>query len=316
MLFFGGFMTKKWSAADIPDLIGRRALITGGNSGIGLQTALELARHGAEVVVTARNPASGASALASIREVVPGAHLDLVILDLSRLESVRAVAAAMTGKLDILINNAGVMAVPQRRLTADGFELQFGTNHLGHFALTLLLLPALRRSVSPVVVTVASLAHRRAKMDFDNLQGERRYTPWDAYSRSKLANLMFAQELQRRAPALRSHPVHPGVAFTNLALGGPRMGSNWQAPLMQLGFRLFGQSAARGALPSLQAATLPGLQGGVYIGPDGPGGMFGAPAPAPMTAEASDIAKAARLWDVSEQLTGVRYTAAAKDTEN
>jgi NAD(P)-dependent dehydrogenase (short-subunit alcohol dehydrogenase family) len=144
-------------------------------------------------------------------------------------------------------------------------------------------------------------------MEFDNLQSERRYTPWNAYSQSKLANLMFGLELQRRAAWLRSNPVHPGVTFTNLALGGPRMGRNWQAPLMQLGFRLIGQSAANGALPSLQAATQPGLKGGVYIGPDGPGGLFGAPTTARMTPEAADPVKAARLWEVSEHLTGTSF---------
>ena len=298
-------MAEKWRAADIPDLTGKRALVTGGNSGIGLYTVLELARHGAEVVIASRDPARAEQAVRTIRAEVPAARLQTASLDLSSLASVHALAAAETGVLDILVNNAGVMAVPQRLLTADGFELQFGTNHLGHFALTLLLMPALRRSAAPVVVTVASLAHRRARMEFDNLQGERRYTPWDAYSRSKLANLMFGLELQRRVAWLRSNPVHPGVTVTNLALGGPRMGRNWQAPLMQLGFRLFGQSAARGALPSLQAATLPGMQGGVYIGPDGPGGMFGSPTTARMTSEAADPAKAARLWDVSERLTGV-----------
>ncbi len=297
-------MTKKWSASDIPDLTGKRALVTGGNSGIGFHTVRELALHGAEVILATRDKARGETALINIRKSLPNAKIELALLDLSYLDKIRSLASSVNGKLDILINNAGVMAVPQRCLTTDGFELQFGTNHLGHFALTLLLLPALRLSPAPVVVTVASLAHRRARMEFDNLQGERRYTPWDAYSRSKLANIMFALELSRRAPELRSHPVHPGVTFTNLALGGPRLGANWRAPFLQLGFRLIGQSATKGALPTLQAATLSSLPNGLYIGPDGPGGMFGSPAPAPMTAEAADASKAARLWDVSESLTG------------
>jgi NAD(P)-dependent dehydrogenase (short-subunit alcohol dehydrogenase family) len=299
-------MATKWRAEDIPDLTGKRALVTGGNSGIGLYTVLELARHGAEVLLAARDPARADAALQTIRREVPATRVDFVALDLSDQASIRALAASQTGTLDILINNAGVMGVPERRLTKDGFELQFGTNHLGHFALTLLLLPALRRSSAPVVVTVASIAHRRAHLEFDNLQGERRYDPFAAYAQSKLANLMFGLELHRRVDWLRSNPVHPGVSFTNIVMGGPNLVPNWRVPLMQLGFRLIGQPAARGALPSLQAATLPGLAGGVYIGPDGPRGMFGAPAPASMTKEAADPAKAARLWEVSASLTGLR----------
>ncbi len=312
-------MPAKWTVADIPDLTGKRALVTGGNSGIGYHTVLELARRGAEVILAARDATRGLAALARVKAEAPAAKVAFSLLDLSRLESVRELAGGFSGKLDILVNNAGVMAVPQRRLTEDGFELQFGTNHLGHFALTVLLLPALRQSAAPVVVTVASLAHRRAHMAFDNLQGERRYTPWDAYSRSKLANIMFALALPSRIAGLRSHPVHPGVTFTNLARGGPRLGQNWRAPLLQFGFRLIGQSAARGALPSLMAAAMPNAQtplpNGTYIGPDGPRGMFGWPTVASMTAGAADAAVAARLWDISEQLTGVSCPVEAEHTQ-
>ena len=214
--------TGKWTTERIPSQAGKTALITGANSGIGYQTALELARHGAHVLLGCRNEAKGQAALERLRREAPGASAEVVQLDMASLASIRAFAAAFPGRgiaLDLLINNAGVMALPRRELTEDGFERQFGTNHLGHFALTGLLLPALLAAPAPRVVTVASLAHRDGKIEFDNLQSERRYKPWEAYGASKLANILFAKELDRRARAAHSRllslAVHPGVSTTS-----------------------------------------------------------------------------------------------------
>ena len=209
--------TRKWTAEQIPSQAGKTALITGANSGIGYQTALELAHHGAHVLLGCRNEAKGRAALERLLREAPGASAEVVQLDMASLASIRAFAAAFLGRgiaLDLLINNAGVMALPKRELTEDGFERQFGTNHLGHFALTGLLLPALLAAPAPRVVTVASLAHRTGKIEFDNLQRERGVRAWDAYNASKLANILFAKELDRRARAahnrLLSLAVHPG----------------------------------------------------------------------------------------------------------
>jgi NAD(P)-dependent dehydrogenase (short-subunit alcohol dehydrogenase family) len=295
----------RWTEADMPDLSGRRMIVTGGNSGIGLETVRALCRHGAEVVLAARDPGRGEAALRTL--AAEGLKPRFAALDLSSLASIRRFAAGIES-VDVLINNAGVMGMPRRMLTEDGFERQFGTNHLGHFALTGLLLPTLLRGTDPRVVTVASIAHRRARIDFDNLQGERRYVPMAAYAVTKLANLLFAQELRRRAAGrLDSIAVHPGVSFTSIVTNGMGQGGDWKAPLMQLAFRLIGQSAARGALPSLMAASGAAPKDAVYIGPDGIREMAGYPAPAAMTAQARDLGAARRLWEVSEQLTGVHY---------
>nr|MBF6620797.1 SDR family NAD(P)-dependent oxidoreductase [Patulibacter sp.] len=226
-----------WSATDIDDLRGRRAVVTGANSGLGLQTATELARAGADVTLACRSAERAERAVATIRDAVPGALLHVEALDLSDLASVRACAERITANgqpLDILINNAGVMATPQRR-TADGFELQLGTNHLGHFAFTGLLLDALRAAPAPRVVTVSSAMHRVGSIDFDDLQWERSYGPWKAYGRSKLANLLFARELQVRVDAagipLRSYAAHPGYSATALQTTGPGMGGGVMARL-------------------------------------------------------------------------------------
>ncbi len=303
----------RWTADEIPDLSGRTAVVTGGNSGIGYHTALELARHGARVVVASRSGDKGRAAVKQIKDATSGAAVvEWAGLDLANLASVRDFATHFDGPLDLLVNNAGVMMVP-RQLTADGFEMQLGTNHLGHFALTGLLLPALLAStggVPPRVVTVSSGEHHKGTMDFDDLMGERTYGQMRAYQQSKLANLLFTFELQRRADTagvnLLSVAAHPGFASTNLGHSGN--------PLMALAVRvaqLAAQPAAQGALPTLCAATAPDVQGAEYFGPDGRGEQRGYPQRVRASAAAQDEAAAKRLWDESEKLTGVRYEALA-----
>ena len=307
--------TGKWTAEQIPSQAGKTALITGANSGIGYQAALELARHGAHVLLGCRNEAKGRAALERLLREAPGASAEVVPLDMASLASVRAFAAAFIGRgiaLDLLINNAGVMALPKRELTEDGFERQFGTNHLGHFALTGLLLPALLAAPAPRVVTVASLAHRTGKIDFDNLQRERGYEGWDAYNASKLANILFAKELDRRARAAHSRllslAVHPGVSTTSIFENGPGT-MNLKAIMVKLLAPVMMQNDEAGALPTLYAATSPDAKGGEYIGPDGFGELKGAPVVVQPRPQALDVAVGERLWTVSEELTGVHYPA-------
>ena len=303
----------KWNAGQIPHQGGKTALVTGANSGIGYQAALELARHGAHVLLGCRNAAKGLAALERIHRESPGASVAVVELDMASLASVRRFAAefALDGRaLDLLINNAGVMALPKRELTQDGFERQFGTNHLGHFALTGLLIPSLLRASAPRVVTVSSLAHRNGKIEFDNLQSERKYVPWDAYNASKLANLLFALELERRArkaaSRLVSIPVHPGISRTNIFDNGP--GSNdLKAIAVKILAPVLTQADDMGALPTLYAATSPQARGGEYIGPDGFKGFKGYPTVETPRPQALDESVAKRLWTVSEELTGVVY---------
>jgi NAD(P)-dependent dehydrogenase (short-subunit alcohol dehydrogenase family) len=303
---------SSWTAADIPALSGRTAVVTGANSGIGFHTALELARHGADVVMASRDVSRGEDALARVRAEVPDAAASLAPLDLADLSSVRGFAAAMLERpapIDLLVNNAGVMALP-RRQTTDGFEMQFGTNHLGHFALTGLLLPALVARPGSRVVTVSSGVAQVGRIHLDDLQGKRWYWRWSAYAQSKLANLLFAFELDRRATAagtgLISVAAHPGFAATNLQAASPRLqGHKLRAGATGLGAQLFGQPAAAGALPSLYAATAPDVHGGDYYGPDGPSSMRGHPTIVTPPHRALDPALAARLWAESERLTGV-----------
>lgn len=305
---------SRWTAADLPPQDGKTALVTGANGGIGYFTALELARRGAAVVLACRSREKGEDAVRRLKSELPDAKAEFAPLDLADLKSVRACAAAWGGRaLDVLVNNAGVMAYPERRTTADGFEAQLGTNHLGHFALTLLLLPALRRAPTPRVVTVSSIAHRRGRIDFDDLQAERRYEGWTAYAQSKLANLLFAYELQRRANAaglpLRSVAAHPGVAFTNLFVAGPEGGrSTLKSRFYSFLFPILLNTEERGALPTLYAAAAPEAEPGGYYGPDGVREMRGWPAPAKAEAAARDQAAATRLWEVSERLTGLTGT--------
>jgi NAD(P)-dependent dehydrogenase (short-subunit alcohol dehydrogenase family) len=304
-------MGSGWTAADIPDQGDRLAVVTGANSGLGLATARELARAGARVVIASRDTDKANGAATQIRSDVPRAQLEVARLDLADLESVRAFAAALPangGSLQLLVNNAGVMA-PPRRLTKDGFESQFGTNHLGHFALTGLLLPRLLAAPQPRVVTVASAAHRVGKIRFNDLQWERHYNNWLAYGQSKLANLLFCFELQRRATAagatLRSVAAHPGWAATNLQFAGPAHA--YERAIMAIGNKTIAQNAAMGALPTLYAATDPGLLGGSYVGPGGIGEVRGSPRVVAAAAKAYDEDAARRLWEASEQLTGVQY---------
>jgi NAD(P)-dependent dehydrogenase (short-subunit alcohol dehydrogenase family) len=305
-----------WTTDDIPDLSGRTAVVTGANSGLGFESALALTRAGAEVVLACRDQTKGAEAADRITGSVPSATVSLVPLDLSDLSSVRAFAAVIGEKyagLDILLNNAGVMAIP-RRETADGFEMQFGTNHLGHFALTGLLLDSLLARPGARVVTVSSAVAQVGRIRFDDLQGTAKYGKWSAYSQSKLANQLFTLELDRRASRagldLVSVAAHPGYAATNLQAVGPQMsGSSLMERMTDLGNRLFGQSAAGGALPSLYGATAPGVSGGQYFGPDGFMAQRGAPTAVSFVKAAKDPVTARRLWEVSEELTGVRFTA-------
>ena len=300
--------TSKWTAADIPDQAGRVAVVTGANSGLGLVTARELARAGARVTLACRSAEKGETAAGRIRSAVPGADVTPAVLDLAALESVRAFAAGAPERVDLLINNAGVMAAP-RRLTAEGFESQFGTNHLGHFALTGLLLGRLLSAPAPRVVTVSSALHRRGTMSFDDLQGEHKYNPWGAYGQSKLANLMFCFELQRRAveagTALLSMAAHPGYAATNLQFAATDR--FYEKAFGWIGNRLLAQSADMGALPTLYAATVSDLPGGTYVGPGGRSEQRGYPRVVTAAGKAYDEAAWRRLWEVSEQLTGVHY---------
>ncbi|MFJ8631246.1 oxidoreductase [Streptomyces sp. NPDC093568] len=302
-----------WSAQDIPDLSGRVAVVTGANSGLGHVTARELARKGARVVLACRSEARGTAARDRLVREVPGARAELKLLDLGDLGSVREFSATFPyDRLDLLVNNAGVMALPYGT-TADGFETQFGVNHLGHFALTGLLLPALLGTPGARVVTVSSPLHALSNVDLTDLNSEHRYRRWLAYARSKTANLLFTHELARRL-AVRGADViaaaaHPGYADTNLQTAGPRMrGRRGSERLVLLGNRLFAQSADAGALPTLYAATAPAVRPDSFTGPSF--AMWrGTPAPswrAPWTLNdtMSDL-----LWGASERLTGVAYDA-------
>ena len=302
-----------FKASALPAQQGRTAVVTGATGGLGFECALALAAAGAEVVVTGRNAAKGQDALARIRQKHPAAAVSFGLLDLASLDSVASFVSAYTAhhnSLDLLINNAGVMAVPIRHETRDGFELQFGTNYLGHFALTGRLMPLLRRGTSPRVVNVASLAHLRGRIDFKDPQG-RRYHPWKAYGQSKLAMLMFGIELQRRSAALgwgvTGLSAHPGWAMTDIFTNGPTLGgaSGWKERIGMLAFPVFGQSAEAGARPILFAATAPKVQAGGYYGPNGFGELKGAPKVARISQQARNVDAAARLWDLSVDLTGV-----------
>jgi NAD(P)-dependent dehydrogenase (short-subunit alcohol dehydrogenase family) len=308
-------MFTRWTADDMPGQQGRTALVTGANSGIGFHQALELARHGACVLLACRDSGRGEAARDAIMAELPAASIELVPLDLADLDSVALLADRLLGRdggLDLLINNAGVMAVPRRRTTAQGFELQFGTNYLGHFALTGRLLPALLARPGSRVVTVSSVAHRLGSIRLDDLQSERGYGPWRAYGQSKLANALFTVELDRRLRAAGASTLsvgaHPGYSRTELMSSGPRLGGGGiQAQILGLGTWFSGQSAAHGALPVLRAATDPGARGGDYYGPGGPGELAGHPRKVRYAGKAHDERLAAQLWQASEALTGVSF---------
>lgn len=304
-----------WTEDDLPSLVGRRVIVTGANTGLGRHTAEALAARGAAVTMAVRTLSKGEDAAAAIRAAHPAAEVAVMRLDLAELESVRAFASAWSaanpGGLDLLINNAGVMAIPRRR-TADGFEMQLGTNHLGHFALTGLLLPALVAVPHSRVVTVSSNAHRAGRMDFGDLMGERRYGRWRAYGQSKLANLLFTGELQRRIDragmSIKAMAAHPGFASTDLLVDRQASGGNSLAQRVKdWGSRAFAQPASMGALPTLFAATMPDLPGDTYVGPSGLLEQRGHPVVVGRSAAARNRADAERLWTLSEELTSVTY---------
>lgn len=304
-----------WTAADIPDQHGRTALVTGASDGLGLITAEALAAHGATVLLGCRSREKGERAQARVAAAATGPAPALVRLDLTDLGSVRTTAETLNGslrRLDLLVNNAGIMAVPLA-YTSDGFESQFATNHLGHYALTGLLLPALLRSPEPRVVTLSSNAHRMGKARWDDPNfKESRYSAWAAYGRSKLANLQFMSELGRRAGEagvpLTSVAAHPGYAATNLVTTTrSATGHRLRGGVMVVADKVLAQSSEQGALPQLYAATMPEVASGEFYGPDGLGEMRGYPRLVGRTRAASDEGSARRLWDVSAKLTGVTY---------
>jgi NAD(P)-dependent dehydrogenase (short-subunit alcohol dehydrogenase family) len=300
-------MPEQWTANDIPNLSGKIAIITGANSGLGYESAVALAAKGAHVVMACRNPKKADQAKTDLLERVPNASVELAALDLSSLASVRAFVEAFKAKhakLDILMNNAGLMAIP-KTTTADGFESQFGVNHLAHFALTGLLLDRLLAAPGSRVVNVSSQAHTGGRINFDDLQSDKSYSRFGAYAQSKAANILFTRELQKHldhagAPIL-SVAAHPGFAATNLLTSGfPPLDG-----LLGFGARIIGQTAAMGALPQLYAATAPDVQGAEYFGPRRT--WRGYPVRLMPSRYSQDDGIAARLWEVSEQLTGVRY---------
>lgn len=296
---------EKWTADQMPDQSGRVAIVTGANSGIGYEAARQLARHGATVIMACRNPERGEAAVAAIEGEGPAGSVALMTLDLADLSSVRAFAEAFHqryDRLDLLINNAGVMMPPERWETKDGFEIQFGVNHLGHFALTGLLLDRLLETPRSRVVTVSSSMARLGEMNFDDLQGEQSYSGRGAYGQSKLANLLFTFELQRRLAAAGAKTLavaaHPGYTATDLQR---------HSRLFRVLNPLVAQKPDKGALPTLYAAVGEDVQGGDYYGPDGFQEMRGHPKKVTPPDRATDEAAAARLWAVSEELTGVRF---------
>jgi NAD(P)-dependent dehydrogenase (short-subunit alcohol dehydrogenase family) len=309
--------TKPTKDISVPDQTGKIVVVTGGNSGIGLEAARRLAQAGARVVIAVRNPAKGEAAVEDIRAGHPSGEVSAESVDLSSLASIRHFAAVMTKReqpIDILINNAGIMAVPKRDETEDGFELQIGTNFLGHFALTGLLLPVLQRADTPRVVTISSNAAKFGRINLSDLQSERRYGAWRAYGQSKLADLIFAFELQRRSVAngwgVTSNAAHPGSTHTNLQATGPNHGTGKHGNGMigiLMRFPGVSQDAAAGALPTLYAATSPDAVGSGYYGPNGFQELNGVPAPASVPRRAIDAATASELWAQAEVLTGVRF---------
>lgn len=315
-------MSKGWTSDDIPDLTGRTAVVTGGNSGIGLIECRELARHGATVILACRNQRKGQEAAAKIREALgpgsSGAKVEVRQLDLASLDSIREFAEQFRADhpdgLDLLINNAGVMA-PPRLETKDGFELQIGTNHLGHFALTGRLFDSLKKKPGSRVVTVSSIAARMGKLNFDDLQSKERYSRWPAYGQSKLANQVFALDLQsligESGLDMKSMAAHPGVSATNLTSAGNDLDTGLMGmlskPFLKLNDLVIAQGAEAGALPVLRAATDPELAGGSYIGPDGRGQRRGNPVIVPPLKPALDRTQADRLWKASVEATGVDF---------
>ena len=313
-------MKKKMTTVAVPDLTGRLAVVTGASSGLGLGLSTRLAAAGAEVLLAVRDPGKGEAALNRIRTEVPGARVSLRTLDLASLVSVTALAEQLDAEgrpVSLLINNAGVMAPATRHTTADELELQFGTNYIGHFALTARLLPLLSAGQARVT-TMTSSAARQARLNWTDLQGERKYSPVRAYGQSKLADLMFALELDRRSRTdgwgIVSNAAHPGTTTTGLYAAGPNLGRKRPAPHEAIMTRLAGwgvlvHGVEQGLLPALYAATSAQAQGGRLYGPDGIGQFTGGPAELPIYRSARDEAEAARLWDYSLRLVGVEFSA-------
>jgi len=307
-------MADNWTTDSMPDLSGKIAVVTGANSGLGYETALGLAQKGAQVIVASRDANKGQEAVRKLQSGRPKGSVSFMQLDLASLAAISGFAtnyAKQYKTLDLLINNAGVMHLPYRE-TADGFEMQFGTNHLGHFALTGLLLPTILKTPKARIVTISSGLHHSGHINFDDLNGKQNYNEYKAYSQSKLANLLFTYELQRKLKAHGANAMavaaHPGYSATNLQFGAARMtGSALRERMMQVANTLLAQSAAMGALPTLMAATSPTLQGGEYIGPKGFQEMRGYPVVVKSNTESNDLSVAQRLWTVSEELTGVKY---------
>lgn len=307
-------MTQRWTEDEIGDRSGTVALVTGANSGIGWEAARALAQHGAHVVMACRSTERASEALERIEATDPAGSLEIIELDLADLGSVARAAkdfGAHHDRLEVLVNNAGLMWTPRQR-TAQGFEMQFGVNHLGHFALTGHLMPVLASAERARVVTVSSMGHRPGRIDFDDINSDDGYSPYRAYFQSKLANLLFTRELQRRLAGIHSTVMavaaHPGASETNLGHESP---GGLAGRLMVVGRpltdRLFTQSAQMGALPTLRAATDPAARGGDYFGPGGFMEQRGHPVKVEMSSRARDLSVARRLWDLSEEMTGVRY---------
>ncbi|MGB5811051.1 MAG: oxidoreductase [Polyangiales bacterium] len=306
-------MTEPWNLSRVPDLSGKTVIVTGANSGIGLEAALVFATHRADVILGCRSREKAAAAVARIEEHVPDANLMVIPLDLADLASIEAFATRVHSEresVDVLVNNAGVMALPRQR-TKDGFEMQFGTNHLGHFALTAHLLDSLLAVPGGRIVNVSSFMHKYGRIRLDDPNADDRYNKWVAYASSKLANLLFTHELDRRLKTAGKGAIsvacHPGWASTNLAVEGPRLsGSQVMGSLASWANSTFAQSAAEGALPTVYASTEP-LVGGEFIGPDGFRTWRGRPALQVPSPKARDAGLARQLWDTSEQLTGIQY---------
>lgn len=282
------------------------AIVTGANGGIGYQVAVNLAGKNTKVILACRDPIRATAAIERIKAQYPQADLEFAPLDLSNLSSVRAFVAEQSAKrknIDLLINNAAIMALPERKLSPDGFEIQFATNHLGHFALTNWLMPLLTNSAAPRVVTVSSIAHRYGNIDFNNLQGEQAYEGWKAYGNSKLANLLFSFELARRAQNLTSIAAHPGVAKTNILQNGPQQGKKvLRTYVSEILTMLLAQSDAQGALPILYAALDPQAKNGAFYGPDGFKQIRGKPILVTPSLKAKDLQTAEKLWSVCESM--------------
>lgn len=311
-----------WTHEDIHDLTGQTIIVTGANSGIGYEATLHLASKGADVILASRNEEKATRAIAKIQKRFPEAKTSFIQLDLADLASVQNFAdtfLANHDRLDVLINNAGIMAIPKRK-TADGFEMQFGTNHLGHYALTGLLIHRLIETEHSRVVNVSSVAHRTGKIRFDDLHGDRKYNPWRAYGQSKLANLLFTYELDHRLRQLHADTIvvacHPGYSSTNLLTAGPQMNnSSLMAKMNTLSTQVLAQSAYMGALPTLYAATADDVAGGDYIGPDGLMEMRGYPKKVKSNAASQNVEHGRKLWEVSSQLTGIHYDVLSREAE-